>query len=87
MYTLRTYYMRTEGGENNVEESQASSLSLSLSVRSPPYQNSLSLSLGSRNFPRKITTKISLSERLLVICSGIMDLPGVRMRKKEKRRM
>lgn len=38
---------------------------------------------GSRNFSRKITTKISLSERLLVICSEIMDLPGVWAREKE----
>lgn len=58
----------------------------SISILSPfahPFKIlSLSLSLapiirGSQNFHRKITTKISLSERLLVICSEIMDLPGV----------
>lgn len=39
---------------------------------------------GSRNFPRKITAKISLSERLLVICYGIMNLSGDKLAKRRR---
>lgn len=42
-------------------------------------------SSGSRNFPCKITAKISLSERLLVICPGIMKLSGDKPASKRQR--
>lgn len=47
-------------------------------LRAPP-------SSGSRNFPCKITAKISLSERLLVICPGIMKLSGDKPASKRQR--
>ena len=42
-------------------------------------------SSGSRNFPCKITAKISLRERLLVICPGIMNLSGDKPASKKER--